>query len=185
MDLNVSGHSLLIFVDDTGHEALVPGHPVYGLGGCVVMAGDLERVIRHPWYELRRQVRGSADTWLHAAALGHPPSDTWLHAAALGHPPRRRGHRRYRPVLPQPAPTNSRPIDPVFRTETVVQAISVEKDGICGWSTPGSDAANVVLLSEVLKRRWRGPTPPLRVTFGERGASMSFSHQRAATVTRQ
>src|ERR1700746_3792345 len=38
------------------------------------------------------------------------------------------------------------------------------KTGICGWSTPGSDAAKVVLLGEVLKLWWRGPTPPLRVT---------------------
>jgi hypothetical protein len=38
--------------------------------------------------------------------------------------------------------------------------------GICGWSTPGSDAAKVILLGEVLKRRWRGPAPPLRVTWG-------------------
>jgi hypothetical protein len=43
---------------------------------------------------------------------------------------------------------------------------STEKDGNCGWSTPGSDAAKVVPLGEVLKLRWRGPTPPLRVTLG-------------------
>ena len=49
------------------------------------------------------------------------------------------------------------------------------KAGICGWSTPASDAAKVVLLGEVLKLRWRGPTPPLRVTWAERG----FEHQRA------
>jgi hypothetical protein len=51
-----------VFVDDTGHEALVSGHPVYGLGGCAVMAGDLDRLIRHPWHEVRRKVTGSADT---------------------------------------------------------------------------------------------------------------------------
>jgi hypothetical protein len=33
----------------------------------------LEHVICHPWYEVRWQVRGSADVSLHAAALGHPP----------------------------------------------------------------------------------------------------------------
>jgi hypothetical protein len=48
----------------------------------------------------------------------------------------------------------------------VVLAISAGKDGNCGWSTPGSDAAKVVPLGEVLKLRWRGPTPPLRVTLG-------------------
>src|SRR6201997_1182584 len=41
--------------------------------------------------------------------------------------------------------------------------------GNCGWSTPGSDAAKVVLLGEVLALRWRGPTPPLRVTLGRTG----------------
>jgi hypothetical protein len=76
MELSVSDHSLLIFVDDTGHESLVPGHPVYGLGGCAIMAGDLERVIRHPWQEVRRQMRGSADMSLHAATLGHPSRRT-------------------------------------------------------------------------------------------------------------
>jgi hypothetical protein len=32
--LTIADQSLVVFVDDTGHEALVPGHPVYGLGGC-------------------------------------------------------------------------------------------------------------------------------------------------------
>jgi hypothetical protein len=50
---------------------------------------------------------------------------------------------------------------PVFRADSVVLAISAEKDGrfrprktgICGWSTPGSDAAKVALPGEVLKLR--------------------------------
>lgn len=58
--------SLVVVVDDTGHEALVPGHPVYGLGGCAVMDKDLDRIIRQPWREVRRKVTGSPDTPLHA-----------------------------------------------------------------------------------------------------------------------
>ena len=60
----------------------------------------------------------------------------------------------------------------VFRTDSVVLAISVEKDGNLRvvyariGSTPGSDDAKVVLLGEVLKLRWRGPSPPSRVTLG-------------------
>lgn len=73
MELNLTDRSFVVLVDDTGHEALVPGHSVYGLGGCAVLAADLESVIRHPWHEVRRRVRGSAETPLHAAALGHPP----------------------------------------------------------------------------------------------------------------
>lgn len=36
-----------------GHEALVKGHPVCGLGGCAVMTADLDRAIRRPWHEGR------------------------------------------------------------------------------------------------------------------------------------
>jgi len=57
---------LAVFADDTGHEALVAGHPVYGLGGCAVLARDLDQVTRRPWRELRRRVTGSPDTPLHA-----------------------------------------------------------------------------------------------------------------------
>ena len=58
---------LAVFVDDTGHEALVPDHPVYGLGGCAVMGRDLVRLIRQPWKHLRNQIAGTPDTPLHAA----------------------------------------------------------------------------------------------------------------------
>jgi hypothetical protein len=67
--LTIADQSLVVFADDTGHEALVPGHPVYGLGGCAAMAGDLDRLIRHPWHEVRRKVTGSTDTPLHAATF--------------------------------------------------------------------------------------------------------------------
>ena len=70
MELNLSEGTLAVFVDDTGHEALVEGHPVYGLGGCAVMAADLDRVIRRPWHEVRRKITGSPDTKLHAASFG-------------------------------------------------------------------------------------------------------------------
>ena len=73
MQLDLSECALAVFVDETGHESLVPGHSVYGLGGCAVLAADLDRVLRHPWHEVRRKVRGSADAPLHAASFGHPP----------------------------------------------------------------------------------------------------------------
>jgi hypothetical protein len=68
VELRLPEKSLVVFVDDTGHERLVDG-PVYGLGGCAALAGDLDRVIRHPWHEVRRKVRGSADARLHAHAF--------------------------------------------------------------------------------------------------------------------
>jgi hypothetical protein len=66
-NLNLPQGCLVVFVDDTGHEALVPGHSVYGLGGCAVMESDLERVIREPWRELRKRINGSPDKPLHAS----------------------------------------------------------------------------------------------------------------------
>jgi hypothetical protein len=58
--------SLVVFVDDTGHEALVSGHPVYCLGGFAAMDKDLDRIIRQPWREVRRKVTGSPGTPLRA-----------------------------------------------------------------------------------------------------------------------
>ena len=57
---------LVVYVDDTGHEALVKGHPVYGLGGCAVMGRDLVNLIWQPWREIRKRVMGSTDIPLHA-----------------------------------------------------------------------------------------------------------------------
>ena len=82
MELKVADQSLCVYVDDTGHEALVPGHPVYGLGGCAVMAADLDRLVRRPWHEVRRQIRGSANEPLHAANLGHSPRPQDIEAVA-------------------------------------------------------------------------------------------------------
>jgi hypothetical protein len=78
----IADQSLVVFVDDTGHEALVSGHPVYGLGGCAVMAGDLDQLIRHPWHEVRRKVTGSTDTPLHAAAFARTATPEQIEAVA-------------------------------------------------------------------------------------------------------
>ena len=61
---------LAFFLDDTGHEAMPSGHPVYGLGGCAVMANDLDKDIRLPWRAIRASVTGSADRPLHAHQFG-------------------------------------------------------------------------------------------------------------------
>ena len=58
---------LAVFVDDTGHEDLVQGHPVYGLGGCAALGRDIERLIHNPWKELRRRIAGSPNAPLHAS----------------------------------------------------------------------------------------------------------------------
>lgn len=69
-------------MDDTGHEALAPGHPVYGLGGCAAMGSDLERIINQPWRDVRRQVTGSTDTPLHAASFSREATKEQIEAVA-------------------------------------------------------------------------------------------------------
>ena len=64
--LSLPDDCLVVFVDDTGHEALLKDHAVYDLGGCAALARDLDRIIRDPWREIRRLVTGSEDTPLHA-----------------------------------------------------------------------------------------------------------------------
>jgi hypothetical protein len=73
---------LVVFVDDTGHEALVPGHTVYGLGGCAVLVEDLERLVRQPWREVRRAVTGSSDTPLHASEFSQKATPQDIKAVA-------------------------------------------------------------------------------------------------------
>ncbi len=68
-NLVIAPRCLAVFVDDTGHEELAKGHPVYGLGGCAALGRDIERLIHRPWKELRRRIAGSPDAPLHASEL--------------------------------------------------------------------------------------------------------------------
>jgi hypothetical protein len=69
--LEVPERCLAFYVDDTGHEALASGHPVYALGGCAVLGRDMERLLTQPWREVRKRVTGSPDTPLHANKFGN------------------------------------------------------------------------------------------------------------------
>lgn len=81
-NLNLLPACLTFFIDDTGHEALVDGHPVYGLGGCAILGQDLDEVIRVPWREVRRQVTGSPDTPLHANKFARSATDAHIEAVS-------------------------------------------------------------------------------------------------------
>lgn len=82
MELMLPNDCLAVFADDTGHEALVPDQPVYGLGGCAVLAQDLDASVRTPWREVRRQATGSPDTPLHASDFGRRATREQILAAA-------------------------------------------------------------------------------------------------------
>jgi Protein of unknown function (DUF3800) len=64
--LKTSADSLLL-IDDTGDPAYRdPVNPIFGLGGCAVLARDLVRVIREPWAAVRTAVAGSSTAQIHA-----------------------------------------------------------------------------------------------------------------------
>jgi hypothetical protein len=59
---------LLFFVDETGEETLSdPRYPVFGLGGCAVMARDYARLVAGPWRTMKLKEFGSFETSMHAA----------------------------------------------------------------------------------------------------------------------
>jgi hypothetical protein len=68
-ELRLPMGSLVVFIDETGHETLAPGHRVYGLGGCAVLEQHLDPEIRFPWREIRRAIKGDVDAPLHAADI--------------------------------------------------------------------------------------------------------------------
>ena len=77
------GSTLLVGLDETGHEELVdPGYPIFGLGGCAVRVCDYPRLVRMPWCYMKKQFFGIMDKPLHAAALHHPTAEQ---LDALGH----------------------------------------------------------------------------------------------------
>ncbi|MCB1493030.1 MAG: hypothetical protein KDJ77_14740 [Rhodobiaceae bacterium] len=75
--------SLLIFVDETGHENFAdPGAPFFGLGGCLCSAGSYQNLIELPW----KSVEANFVTYqlpLHAADLD-PKNLSCSQLTALG-----------------------------------------------------------------------------------------------------
>jgi hypothetical protein len=81
-NLILADRCLAVFVDDTGHEALAPGHLVYGLGGCAVLGRDLVRLIWEPWKRIRQLVTGSPDNPLHASEFPKIATSSHMEAVA-------------------------------------------------------------------------------------------------------
>lgn len=82
---------LTFYVDESGHEDFSdPYYPVYVLGGCAILASDLQRVVREPWRDLKARHFGGADQPLHASDLRNPTPEqleglsTYFCAQAFG-----------------------------------------------------------------------------------------------------
>jgi len=71
--LLVHPHCLMFFCDDTGHEDFRDRQfPVFGIGGCAIMAGAVEHVLKRPWQAMKTERLGGPDVALHASALRSP-----------------------------------------------------------------------------------------------------------------
>lgn len=69
-NLVVPPHGAVLFIDDTGDDALRdPLNPVFGLGGCAVMGDQLDSLIRQPWKIVRQTLRGGYNLPVHASDI--------------------------------------------------------------------------------------------------------------------
>lgn len=74
--------SLMVFIDETGHEALSdPTYPFFGYGGCLSYSGEYEKFIGKPWKDVERAFSGYTLP-LHAGEL-NPGDLTSPQKAAL------------------------------------------------------------------------------------------------------
>lgn len=72
----------MFFVDETGHEEFAdPRFPVFGMGGCGLLAAAIEQNLRRPWRQMKELHFGGANVPLHASELRDP---TDMQVAAVG-----------------------------------------------------------------------------------------------------
>jgi hypothetical protein len=71
-----SQKSLLVFIDETGHEEFAdPKYPLFGYGDCACLASSYEEAIRIPWRGLKQRHFGGSDVGLHASELRNPSKE--------------------------------------------------------------------------------------------------------------
>lgn len=74
--IEVHGNTLIVAIDETGCEDYKDNNfPVFGIGGCAVLARDYARLIDDPWLSLKATCFGGHDIALHAADLRSPTQD--------------------------------------------------------------------------------------------------------------
>lgn len=74
---------LMVAIDETGDELLSdPNNPIFGLGGCVILAHDYAHLIREPWQAMKEKHFQGKDSPLHATEL-HPTNMSDAQLCAL------------------------------------------------------------------------------------------------------
>ena len=75
-NLALKNDSLIFFLDETGHEELKDSQvPVFGIGGCAIMACDYKTVIDLPWRTLKDSYFDGAMSELHASSIRQPKNN--------------------------------------------------------------------------------------------------------------
>jgi len=68
--LNVSLNSIIVFLDETGDEQLNdPQYPIFGFGGCCILARDYFDIIDKPWSNMKHEKFDLHDKPLHATGI--------------------------------------------------------------------------------------------------------------------
>lgn len=80
--LGIADDDLLVFLDETGHEALPTGEPVFGIGGIIVYGADYHSYVEEPWQLLRSKIGLPSNQPLHAAT---DYADYEMHLNSLAH----------------------------------------------------------------------------------------------------
>jgi hypothetical protein len=66
----------MFFVDETGHEDFAdPEFPVFGMGGCGLLAAAIEQNLRSPWRAMKARHFGGPNVPLHACELVNPSGE--------------------------------------------------------------------------------------------------------------
>lgn len=67
---DVPPDAALVFVDETGSEQLLdPIYPIFGLGGCCILAKDYYEIMAKPWSNIKRKYFKKSDQPLHATDI--------------------------------------------------------------------------------------------------------------------
>jgi hypothetical protein len=74
--LQVHPLCLIFFIDETGHEEFAdPEFPIFGMGGCGLLAAAIDQNLKRPWRQMKDRHFGGADVHLHASDLKAPTDE--------------------------------------------------------------------------------------------------------------
>ncbi len=75
-EFRVTPDTLMVFIDETGHELFADSnYPIFGLGGCAVLAKDYDKLIRSPWREIKQHAFGNSEVPIHASSYNKSDKD--------------------------------------------------------------------------------------------------------------